>query len=272
MMTLDEIRNSGLLEAYVIGDVSMEERYEVEQALLKFPELKLDIAEIETALEVYALAHARPLREGLKNELLAGVLRAVNEDSSIDNTAKDPKLRELKTSGGTSKIKWWRAAAAILLFTNLASLSYLYNGQNKANEQLNAYQVKLNDCDELQRKNSIRLASYQNALSPDSRDLKVAPTPKYAETDLIFFTDDKKEKNYIQVNRLPALAANQSFQLWALKEGSDPIPLTVFDRNEGQLLEVDFVASTATYAITIEKKGGSKTPDLEKLIGTFANS
>jgi anti-sigma-K factor RskA len=32
---------------------------------------------------------------------------------------------------------------------------------------------------------------------------------------------------------------------------------------------VDFIDKTATYAITIEPKGGSKSPTLENLIGTM---
>ena len=67
---------------------------------------------------------------------------------------------------------------------------------------------------------------------------------------------------------LPDIASDQAFQLWSLKDGADPMPLDVFaDKNK--IIEVAFVDNTATYAITIEPKSGSKSPTLEKLIGTI---
>ncbi|MBK8625039.1 MAG: anti-sigma factor [Saprospiraceae bacterium] len=64
------------------------------------------------------------------------------------------------------------------------------------------------------------------------------------------------------------IKSNQAFQLWSLKDGVDPMPLNVFaDKNT--IIPVDFIDQTATYAITIEPKGGSKSPSLDKLIGTM---
>ena len=46
------------------------------------------------------------------------------------------------------------------------------------------------------------------------------------------------------------------------------MPLNVFaDKNT--IIPVDFIDQTATYAITIEPKGGSQSPSLDKLIGTM---
>lgn len=57
-MSLEQIKESGLLESYVIGDLSDAELKEVELALVAYPILKDELAEIEAALETYALAHA----------------------------------------------------------------------------------------------------------------------------------------------------------------------------------------------------------------------
>ncbi len=58
-MTINEIRESGLLELYVIGDLEGEELRIVENALLEYPILKKDIREIEYAL--FKLADARAI-------------------------------------------------------------------------------------------------------------------------------------------------------------------------------------------------------------------
>ena len=57
-MTLHEIRESGLLELYVLGDLALHDRGVVEAAITEFPELSNDLKEIERAYRTYAEAHA----------------------------------------------------------------------------------------------------------------------------------------------------------------------------------------------------------------------
>jgi len=57
-MQLEEIRQSGLLELYVIGDVSDHEIKLVEEAVIAHPELASDIDEIEETLERLAFGTA----------------------------------------------------------------------------------------------------------------------------------------------------------------------------------------------------------------------
>ena len=70
------------------------------------------------------------------------------------------------------------------------------------------------------------------------------------------------------VNR-PDITSDKAFLLWSMKDGAEPMPLDVFE-DVNKIIEVAFVDNTATYAITIGSKGGSKSPTLEKLIGTMA--
>ncbi len=57
-MELEEIKNSGILELYVLGDLSSKELAEVEQAISKYPALKQELFEIEKSFEVYAQLNA----------------------------------------------------------------------------------------------------------------------------------------------------------------------------------------------------------------------
>lgn len=72
-MKLTEIRKSGLLELYVIGDLSNDEQNIIESAILEFPELKQDLFEIEKSLEAYAFANEHEVEMSSKPMLLAGV-------------------------------------------------------------------------------------------------------------------------------------------------------------------------------------------------------
>lgn len=56
-MSIDELKSSGLLELYVIGEVTESEELLIEKAIAANPILKQEIFEIEKALEVYAMHH-----------------------------------------------------------------------------------------------------------------------------------------------------------------------------------------------------------------------
>lgn len=57
-MSIDEIRESGILEMYVIGAATENECDWVEQAMADHPELKQELYEIELSLESYAKMYA----------------------------------------------------------------------------------------------------------------------------------------------------------------------------------------------------------------------
>ncbi|MBP6447197.1 MAG: anti-sigma factor [Saprospiraceae bacterium] len=73
----------------------------------------------------------------------------------------------------------------------------------------------------------------------------------------------------MQLVNLPNITKDQVFQLWALKDGANPMPLDIF-ADTNKLIPVAFIDNNTTYAITIEPKGGSQTPSLDKLIGTLS--
>ena len=49
---------SGILELYVLGDVSPEERRQVEEMAVKHPAVKAELDEIERSMEFYAEQNA----------------------------------------------------------------------------------------------------------------------------------------------------------------------------------------------------------------------
>jgi len=58
-MSLEEILNSGILESYVIGDVTEAEVLVVEKAIKELPEVGRELTMIEDALEGYAYEYAK---------------------------------------------------------------------------------------------------------------------------------------------------------------------------------------------------------------------
>ena len=80
-------------------------------------------------------------------------------------------------------------------------------------------------------------------------------TDKYPQTNLYFYHNPETQRNFIQVQELPAITASQSYQLWSLKTDLAPIPLDVFQGTD-DLIEVRYEGDSQSYAITIEPFGG----------------
>lgn len=254
-LSKNEIIDSGLLELYAIGALGDEDRLVVEQALKDYPELRNELREIENALYKYAQLNQLTAPASVRQ----AVMDSVQAQSGSDATDS------VKNMG--RRINWgmWIAAALFL-----GIIFQYWNSDRKWNELSEDRQAIAERCDSTQSALRERLNQLELLLSENNRIIPVDPTEKYPGTKLYFHLNDSDQRNFIQVQNLPALADNQSFQLWSLKSDQDPIPLDVFRAGDSVIIPVQFVEASNAYAITIEPEGGSQVPNLEELIGVFS--
>lgn len=255
-MSLNDIRNSGLLELYVLGQLEASEIQEVESALRSYPELKTDLREIESALYQYAKIHSVTPSSDVKSKILE---EARNSKTSTNSSEQASRPQ----SGSMFNALAW----SLLALSALLTAAYLWKNK-EYDTLLQEHSEQIAQCDSLNTAHEERLALLDQIQDPHTRIIPIAATEKYPETDIYFFNNDDSGRNILQLQNLPQLAENESFQLWSLKGDSAPIPLDVFESDQ-LLLEVDFVEASNAYAITIEPKGGSQTPNLDQLIGVF---
>lgn len=258
-LNVKDIKDSGLLELYVLGDISQEERSMVRTALIKFPELHKDIREIEFSLLQYAKLHSVEPSAGLKDNII--------KELSQSNVATNKLDSNSASSASMSRRNYFIP----LIFSLLAALGLLawtifQNGERKKIES--QYQKDQIICDSLLQVNQVKDQLFIALSDPGNRIIEVDPTEKYSGTNLYVHYNQATQKNYIQLVDLPAINANQSYQLWSLKETGDPIPLDVFQGDE-KIFEFTFEEGTNAYAITIEPRGGQTSPTLENLIGVI---
>lgn len=102
-MELNEILESGLLELYVIGDLSSAENEIVENAIAQNPALKQEIQEIEKTLEAYAMAHASEIPATVKPMLLT----MNNYQERLANGEKPQNPPVLSKDSNPSEFKEW---------------------------------------------------------------------------------------------------------------------------------------------------------------------
>ena len=262
-LSIEEIRDSGLLELYVLGEASTDEQSIVRAALVNHKELVKDVEEIEYSLYTYAKIHAVAPSASVKEKLL----------QQISNSKKPPAGGQGPASSSAAKPKGDRrsflAPFIISLLAGLGVLGYFLNqssNQRHTIEDLTQVSVACDSIQQIQREKDAIFAAIS---SPGSKVFPVNATENFTDTDLYIHSNAQTRRNYIQLLGLPALAENQSYQLWSLRDGEDPMPLDVFQGDEEPIFEVEYVDNTNAYAITIEVLGGVESPTMERLIGVI---
>ena len=257
-MDINEIRASGLLELYALGQCSAEEIATVEKALQDHAGLREDYEQICISLERYAQLH----RVQPSDHVKADLLQKLKESNRLSSTKTDdltPRSRQLPG---------WLGA---MLGFGLILLGYVYY---TSLQKVSTLQAEIDEirasCDSLQNNLNATFATLDILQDRENQILPLSATEAYASTELFLVYNPQKKANFLEVSRLPGISPDQSFQLWSLKEGVAPIPLTVFQGDEGLFIPVDFEEGTQTYAITIEPRGGSQSPTLERLIATVS--
>jgi len=251
-MTINELRESGLLELYVIGDLTSEQQREVELVIEQHPELSDEIQSIETALGSYALLHGVAPDPSLKGKIL----------KQISGGGKDIPPSNDKKNGG------WGLGLILASLLALGALAWGWMNRSQVSDLQDQLAILQQDCDSIVDAQGNRLAFY-DGLFNDSEVLVLSATPKYPSTNLFLYLNNTTQSNYLQAINLPDITPQQVFQLWSLKGTDAPIPLSTFSREGGIPQEIDFEGGTEVYAITIEPAGGSEAPNLDELIGTI---
>jgi hypothetical protein len=241
-----------------MDQLSPAEKAEVEGYLTTYPELKTDLYEIGRSLELLAMSAARLAPPGLKTRILDELHK------TTPGATSGTKLPDVRSTG------MWGMIAAMLGMGLLVTSFFVWQKSKQVQQLEQALITQKDSCAQVSQELTTELNIFRQLTFPDNKILPFQATPGFASTDLYLHYNAVTKRNFIQVRNLPALAANQSFQLWSLKPDQAPSPLTVFEIPSNGLIEVAFETNTDTYAITIEPKGGRETPTLENLIGTVS--
>jgi len=245
-VNIKEYIESGIIESYVMGLASGPERAEFERLCAEHPELVAARRKFEEKLESYAAENAVPPPPEVKVKVFKAIINMENSTSS--------------RSSGLLK---FLAAASIVL---LVAMAYLYFQTRQENRDLSGANDRLRD--KVTETDSLlkRIAGEQKAIS-DSNTLVVnmVGTRSAPKSSANVYWDSTSSKVYLIVRNMPQLPSDQQYQLWALIDGK-PADLGVFDANDQKvILQMKNTRKAQAFAITIEKKGGSSSPTLEKM-------
>lgn len=253
MINIKEYIESGVLEDYLSGNVSEQERREVECLSKIYPEIKAELDLLGEAIERHAFAHRVAPPTALKDKIMAQLEFAdeLPESAQTDESeTEDTPVIALNSRQSSFQFGWLAAASVVAL---IGTAVYF----NARVETLNGTLAQ--QADELRQKTEL-IANINNA---DNQFVTLKGVEKSPNSAVRVVWNTKTQEVQLNVLSLPAPDAARQYQLWALV-GGKPVDLGVFDVNDA-MQKMKAIPQAEAFAVTLEKKGGSPTPHLEEL-------
>ena len=245
-MNTQEYISSGIVESYVLGLASEEERREFEKMCNQHPEVLAARNAFEIALENQAMQNAIAPSADIKNKIF----------DTISSSAKIVSIAEAPVK----KINWFKYAAVASVILLAGSLLWNVSLMNKNQDLKNNYEssvAKLSELEKdfnvLQRNPNVKMASMKG----------MEASPKSFAT---VYWDTTSHDVYLLMNNLPKPASDKQYQLWAFLDGQ-PIDMGLIEISDKplQLYQLKKAQAAQAFAITLENKG---RPDVSKPEGT----
>lgn len=271
---------SGILELYVLGQLTVEEQHEVEAMAARYPEVKQEIEAIEIAMEQYAMNHAVAPSENLKDKLFDQLNSTAPEQENITTATAPPvqaSVVPLQNNSYESKIRTLRialVACAVLLLISIIALFSAHNDLGNAKNEilaLNRDKEKFaTTVSDLKESNTDLQKIADMPEDPDWKIVKLAGTAMDPKAKMVVYWHTSGRHVMVDNSKmgLPANDEAHQYQLWAMVNGK-PVDLGVFDVKADSthiLLQMKEIASAQAFAVTLEKRGGSPAPTMNKMV------
>jgi anti-sigma-K factor RskA len=268
---------TGILELYVLGDISQTEKFQVEEMAEKYPEIKAELAEIERSLEAYALANEVQPPDHLRDKVLNSLVTNFALDNSfptkgITHTEDETRYANdnivaLPSAKPINFYKYAFAASMLALIASVFGLLALNSQLKESNEVIASLQTKNTSF-----ANNVKYMENEITVlhDPEVKVLKLQGLPKVPGAQLTVAWSPKKKRVMINLEDMKLTANDKAhqYQLWAIVDGK-PVDLGVFDANKADttgMKEMKSVANAVMFAVTLEKHGGVPSPTMSEMV------
>ena len=276
-MDIPQYIASGILESYVLGLNLEPESREVEEYMRLYPEVDQAVEHYRKLLEHYARLHAVDPPSELKEQIWIAIKDREQSVQAPEN-APVPAIEEERSGSETAprrvRIQDWLAAAATVLL--LVSLALTLHYRSRYSSVKSSYDQLIVSRNDLLTQNAI----YHSRLSRLESDMEVIHDPSLKSVVMegvkehpgmmaTVFWNTATRAVYLAVNKLPDPPSRMQYQLWAIVDGK-PVSVGVFDMegSGGGLQQMGTVTGAQSFAITLEKRGGSPMPTMTNLFVT----
>lgn len=260
---------SGILELYVLGDVSHEEKLQVEAMASKHSAVKAELAAIERSLELFAGEHKIEPPPALRNRVLNSLLTNLADDNTFHTkapTGYDASVVPISKSSGANFYKYAFAACLALLLVSVAAMVNMYNKLQTSSATIAA----LNTSNQHFSK-TVSMQNDQLTIFHDTayKIITLPGTGKTPTASMSLAWSPTKKKVIIDMAslNLPQNDKDHQYQLWAIVAGK-PVDLGVFDTqplSEHMMKVMKSVTEPQAFAVTLEPRGGSVNPTMANM-------
>lgn len=263
-MNIKEYISSGVLESYVLGELSADEMREVEANLVRYPELQKELSLVEQAQGELLLKIAVTPRASLKKEVFA---RIPTEGSG----------KHIQLNDGS---RFWKFAAAASITIAIVSSILAYNYWSKwRSTETDLVALREQNARIAEDYNQVnqKLGGFEKELEiiSDPAFLKIAMsgTANAPDANALVYWNESTSEVYLKIKNLKTLAQENQYQLWAIIDGK-PVDAGVFDNIAGLVKMKEITKDASAFAVTIEPRGGKPAPSLEtmQVIGNVKKS
>ncbi|MEZ0538740.1 anti-sigma factor [Fibrella arboris] len=268
-MNIPDYITSGILESYALGTVGDQERREVECLSAIYPEVRQELDRLTLALENYALMHSVAPPIELQDKIRKRLSFANSESPAV--AAEETKVIPLQRERPVFQVAWLAAAAVGLVLIAFAYflMSQLQHKRAFADQLAQVNTQLQGEIGQLRQQQTYSTQLLALLREPGTETVRLAAAkPDGTPADVLVYWNRPKKLVTLEVERLPTLPADKQYQLWALVDGK-PIDAGVFntqvDRYSLQQTNRS-IQNADTFAITVEKAGGSPVPTLSALV------
>jgi hypothetical protein len=161
----------------------------------------------------------------------------------------------------SSRVNWLAIAASLLLLILSAGIGYnFYQKNQQLQSEITTMRTQTRQQEGLVRQ--ILNDSNHHSLALKGSEKLPLKMPK---AEIRVFWNAQTKQVYVSVTQLPEVEEDQQYQLWALKN-DQPIDAGVFQAQAaGVVQSLKTITAADKWAVTIEPKGGSLQPHLDKL-------
>jgi anti-sigma-K factor RskA len=260
-MNSREYIESGLVELYVFGKLSEEEKQHAQQMAADNPAIRTEIAAIEQALIHLSQCISPTISSETYDKLRLEVLKS------------NPITIEKKTKPNWLGYSGW--AFAILLLLGAALLYFQMN--NEINKAVNIeiaknkseYEKLQNTIQKLEVKSQSTYSLLKILRDPNNTVIKLEGQNAMPFATAKVYWNKATQAVYIDAQGLPQPPQGMVYQVWALKmDPLTPTSIGLLDNATAEttkMYKIDNTTEAEAFGITLEPEGGSAVPTMEQL-------
>lgn len=253
MIDKTNIKESGLLEQYVLGELDAAQQREIEAVLKSDAVLAQYVLELEDDFEKLALENSINPPAHIKSNLLEAI------------KTSDTKVIPLKDKKSNS---WYLGIAASFAAFLLISTYLLYAELQSLKSDLEIVsqekELLLNDLNSMAGNYDELISKYNIIANPNTQQYILQGNALSPEAKIVSYVNHEDKAVVINTKLLPELDENHDYQMWADVEG-EMINMGIIPKGK-DMIAMTYIDHAESFNITIEPLGGNDHPTVERLI------